>query len=409
MFYRKSFLTIIGLSLFACLNLNAQVENSADSTGLPGDHFSLQGALELLKTAKSPEHFEELLNKEKNYVNNLDLNEDGEVDYVRVEDHHDGDVHALVLQVPVSKKEAQDIAVIEIEKTGKENAMLQIIGDEDIYGEQIIVEPFEEATDNGQGGPYYEMGMDRLVINVYFWPSVRFVYRPSYVAWVSPFYWMYYPRWWKPWRPHPWSWHYNRRVHYHRHHHVVHTHRVVRAHKVYTPRRTSSKVVTTRYSASVNNYRVQKASAGKSQSIKKATIQGPNGGKVTATTKSTAVGVQGASGAKAGAKKTKTTVSAQGPNGGKAVGQKTSTKVAAKGAQGKKVKASKTTKKGALKGAQGQKAAAKKTTTTKAVKGRNANKAAVKKSNTKAVGKTKGGTKVAGKKSTTKVKVKKKK
>ena len=73
-----------------------------DSLGLPGDHFSLQGALELFKSSKDLEEFEEKLNKEDNYVNNLDLNEDGEIDYIRVEDNMDGDVHAIVLQVPVN-------------------------------------------------------------------------------------------------------------------------------------------------------------------------------------------------------------------------------------------------------------------------------------------------------------------
>ncbi len=67
--------------------------------------------------------------------------DDGETDYVRVIDKMDKDVHALVLQVPVSETENQDIAVIEMEKTGDTTAILQIIGDEDIYGEEMIVEP----------------------------------------------------------------------------------------------------------------------------------------------------------------------------------------------------------------------------------------------------------------------------
>jgi hypothetical protein len=409
MFNRKSILIALGFALLNVSMMGAQNNSEIDSTGLPGDHFSLQGALELFKTAKSPEQFEELLNKEKNYVNNLDLNGDGEVDYVRVEDKYEGDVHALVLQVPVNKKEAQDIAVIEIELTGNETAVLQIVGDADIYGEEVIVEPFEDETDDSKGGPFYDIGLDRLVINVYFWPSVRFVYRPAYVAWVSPFHWLYYPRWWKPWRPHPWSWHYSRRVHYHRHYHVVTTHRVVNAHRVYTPRRTSSKVVSTRYSASVSSYRVTKAATGKSQAVKRTTVQGPNGGKVTATKKTTAAGAKGAGGAKVGTSKTTTTVAAQGPKGGKAVGKKTTTKTKAQGPKGRKVATSKTTEQGVVKGSRGNMAAGKKTTSQKAVKGKNGNKASVKKTTSKKAGKTKNGNKVATKKTTKTTKVKRKK
>ena len=111
-----------------------------DSTGLPGDHFSLQGALDMFKNASSPEDFEKLINTSAKNVNNLDLNNDGEVDYIKVIDNPGNNGHAFILQVAVSETENQDIAVIELEKTGDTTAILQIIGDEDVFGEQVIVE-----------------------------------------------------------------------------------------------------------------------------------------------------------------------------------------------------------------------------------------------------------------------------
>ena len=42
------------------------IAQEIDSTGLPGDHFSLDGALELFKNAESPEAFEKALNTENN-------------------------------------------------------------------------------------------------------------------------------------------------------------------------------------------------------------------------------------------------------------------------------------------------------------------------------------------------------
>ena len=57
-----------------------------DSTGLEGDNLDLNGVLELFKESKDVEDFEKKLNTESNGVNNLDLNEDGEVDYIRVVD-----------------------------------------------------------------------------------------------------------------------------------------------------------------------------------------------------------------------------------------------------------------------------------------------------------------------------------
>jgi len=233
-----------------------------DSTGLPGDNFSLQGALEMFKKANSIEEFEKLINTQDNNVNNLDLNEDGDIDYIRVIGKKEGDVHAFVLQVPISENENQDIAVIELEKTGKETAMLQIVGDEDIYGEQTIVEPAdEEESEKGEGADseYFISKKAAVVVNVWLWPSVRFVYRPGYVVWVSPWRWKVYPGWWRPWRPLTWRVFHPLRWHYHHHFAVVHTHRVVHAHRIYTPVRATSVTVTKRHSANVKHYRTTRS------------------------------------------------------------------------------------------------------------------------------------------------------
>lgn len=282
----------IGLLFYT--NASAQ-EPGVDSIGLPGDNFSLQGALQLFKDASSPEEFEKLLNKESNHVNNLDLNEDGDIDYVRVIDQTDQDAHAFVLQVPVSESESQDIAVIELEKTGESSAIIQIIGDEEIYGEQVIVEPTEDENSNGGKGGFNEAnfstGADAIVVNVWLWPSVRFVYAPAYRPWVSPWRWRHYPAWWRPWRPLRWHvWH-----PYHRSHHrsfvVVHTHRVTRAHRVYTPVRTSSITVRKRHSTAVGNFKVKRTTTtvkgprGNTTKIRKTTVKSPRGNvKVSKTT-----------------------------------------------------------------------------------------------------------------------------
>jgi hypothetical protein len=103
-------------------------EPGVDSTGLPGDNFSLRGALEMFKKAESPEAFEKLINTQDNDVNNIDLDGDGEVDYVKVIDQSAENAHAFVLRIAVSETENQDIAVIELEQTGDTIAVLQIVG-----------------------------------------------------------------------------------------------------------------------------------------------------------------------------------------------------------------------------------------------------------------------------------------
>lgn len=314
--------SLIAAFLFA-FSLSAQ-NGVEEESGLPGDHFSLEAALELFKKSNSPEDFEKRLNTESNYVNNLDLNEDGKTDYIRVVDHVEGDAHAIVLQVPLSADESQDIAVIEIEKQGPDKAILQIVGDEDVYGEAVIVEPFQEEVDDKGKGPFTEdLTFFRLTVNVYGWKSVRFIYRPAYVVWVSPFRWAYYPNWWRPRRPQPWKWYRNRHVHYRHSYHVVATHRVVKAHKVYTPRRKTSTVVRSRT----------------------VVVKNKNGGLKAAKT-TTAVGAKRNNGRVVGAKKTSATRINR--NKGTATRKTTTTKAAAskKRAAAKKTTTVKRRKKG---------------------------------------------------------------
>lgn len=274
----KIFILCLSALVFSTNFTQAQ---EAEDSGLPGENFSLEGALELFKKADSPEAFEKMLNAEDNHVNNLDLNDDNEIDYVRVVDNMDGDVHAIVLQVTVSEDESQDIAVIEIEKTGNEEAILQILGDEDVFGDETIVEPFEaDASENGKNGP--NVTVERVVVNVWGWPSVRFVYAPGYRVWVSPYRWRHYPVWFSPWRPHPFHvWH-PFVVGYRPHYHVVTTHRVVRAHAVYAPRRVGSKTVHTRTTV----VKTRKGTVKKSTTT--TTKRGP-GGHVKAQKKTTTV------------------------------------------------------------------------------------------------------------------------
>ena len=264
----------------------AQSQPVQDSTGLPGDNFSLQGALELFRKSQSIEAFEKLLNTENNNVNNLDLDGDGQIDYIKVIDKSSSDAHAFILQVPVSETENQDIAVIELEKTGRESAQLQIVGDEDIFGEELIVEPNDEGATSSMMMPVSAMPYQnsaalparendiRVIVNVWAWPVVRFVYAPSYVAWVSPWHWNRRPMWWRPWRPVSWVVWGPRRAVFAPRYVVVHHHRTVRARQVYRPARMSSTIVHTRYSASVGRYRATRTTT---------TIQGKNGRKVKVT------------------------------------------------------------------------------------------------------------------------------
>lgn len=195
-----------------------------DSTGLEGDNLDLNAVLELFKDSESPEDFEKKLNSEGSDVNNLDLNEDGEVDYIRVIDAGDSTSHALTLQVPVTESESQDIAVIEMEKTAEKTVNVQVVGDAELYGENYILVP--QAKTNSV-----------VMVNAHAWRPVRFMFAPRYVFYASPWRYRHHPKWYRPWRRVHWNVYnglvnrrrgYCRRVqtrHFHKAHlHYHHTH-----------------------------------------------------------------------------------------------------------------------------------------------------------------------------------------
>ena len=216
---------------------------------VPGDNFSLEGALELFKKSESPQEFEKMLNAQDSKVNNLDLNGDGYIDYVRVIDRNEGNVHTFTLQAVISDTEVQDVAVIALEKKANGKAVLQIIGDEDVYGMETIIEPTQDVRVNAG------TSTATSVANVWTWPSVQYVYSPSYVVWVSPWSWTVRPVWWYHWHPVAYyrynSWWQPYRPYYAR----CYSPRIVYASHIYRPYRTTSVIVHRRHETQITRYR----------------------------------------------------------------------------------------------------------------------------------------------------------
>ncbi len=213
---RILFLAIMMTGTFS-LPVFSQSDIEAVALGLPGDNLNLYAVLDVFQRSKTLEDFEQALNEKDNKINNLDLNNDGEVDYIEVESHKEGNTHVIVLQVAVSSNEIQDIAVVEVAKDKKNNVHVQVIGDEDLYGENYIIEPSD--TVSGTPNPGYKGDATVIVNNnttnnyntttspsyisasVSAWPVVMFLFSPVYVVYRSPWHWGYYPPYWRPWRP----------------------------------------------------------------------------------------------------------------------------------------------------------------------------------------------------------------
>lgn len=146
-----------------------------------GENLDLMAVCELFKEAATVEDFEKALNDPENGINNLDLNEDGEVDFIRVLEEVSDDTHMLILQVPLGEDEYQDVATIEVEKTGEEAYNIQAHGNEVIYGANYYVVP--------------------RYTRIHTWPIFSWMYKPSYRPYRSAFSYRNYPRWWRTWKP----------------------------------------------------------------------------------------------------------------------------------------------------------------------------------------------------------------
>ena len=207
---------VITIILFAAIlpaSLNAQEKQ--DKLDLPGDNLNLYAVLKLFQESATLEGFEKKLNEENSEINNLDLDGDDKTDYIKVLDNVDGDVHTIVLQTDVSTNEKQDVAVFTVQKDAAGKVQVQLIGDEDLYGKDYIVEP--NADDNVSAIPNPGYTGNKTVMKgqqvattktttvvIETWPVVRYIYLPSYTVWHSPWYWNYYPSYWRPWRPVYW-------------------------------------------------------------------------------------------------------------------------------------------------------------------------------------------------------------
>ena len=169
-------LSTIGMWSLSFLRADQTVTVTATNSDISQD-LDLKTVATLFGQAKDLEQFEQLLNNPASAFSNLDLNGDGNVDYLRVIETADQSRHLVVIQAVLAKDVYQDVASIFVEKDpDSESVTVQVIGDEYIYGADYIIEP---------------VYIYRPIIYDWFWG-------PSWVCWHSPFYWDYWPTWWHP-------------------------------------------------------------------------------------------------------------------------------------------------------------------------------------------------------------------
>ncbi len=172
-------ITIKFLIASAILTLGS-IAVSAQANNANAENLDLYAVAELFRDSGSIEKFEQALNDPSKGVNNLDLNNDGAIDFIRVIEQTKDDTRLVVLQTPTGENEFQDVATIAVERENN-NYNLHILGDEEIYGANYYVVPAQR--------------------NFSAWNVVKWLFSPNYRAYVSPYRRSYYPTYYVVRRP----------------------------------------------------------------------------------------------------------------------------------------------------------------------------------------------------------------
>ena len=134
--------------------------------------LDLKAVASIFGDSRTLEDFERRLNDYDAQISNLDLNSDGEIDYLRVIETSENNLHLIVIQAILDRDVYQDVATIVVERDRYRRTYVQVIGDPYMYGYNYIIEPVYLRTPR---------------IFSWFWT-------PRYKRWYSPYYWGYYPR-----------------------------------------------------------------------------------------------------------------------------------------------------------------------------------------------------------------------
>ena len=182
--------------LLATIGVSAQQTVTVQAQNYQvSDNLDLEAVAITFGESKNVEDFEHRLNDPDNRISNLDLNNDGYVDFLRVVEVEEKGTHLIVIQAVIGQDLYQDVASLIVEGTNKTSATVTIVGNRDIYGNNYVIVPRYAV---------------RPVIFDWFW-------LPTYAVYRSTWYWNHYPHYYH---------HYTCLGYhsYHRHIHVWHNH-----------------------------------------------------------------------------------------------------------------------------------------------------------------------------------------
>ncbi|WP_163401301.1 hypothetical protein [Flavobacterium fluviatile] len=173
------FLALLTIGLTSC-GVQSQTTVYAKNSDI-SDNLDLRAVASIFGESASLQDFERRLNDPKYQISNLDLNNDDQVDYLRVIETVENRTHVIVIQSVLDRDVYQDIATIDVERDNYNKVSVQVVGNSYFYGPNYIYEPVYNVTP---------------VIYSSFWVTN---YRPYYSTWN----WGFFPAYYVAWRPYP--------------------------------------------------------------------------------------------------------------------------------------------------------------------------------------------------------------
>lgn len=159
------------LMLSVCLTASAATNVYATSDDI-SKCLDLQAIGAAFAQSSTVQDFENLLNDSSLMLSNLDLNQDGYVDYLRVIETIEGNTHVFVIEAVLGPDVYQEVATVVADMDNNcSNYNVRIIGSSFIYGPDYVIEP---------------VYVTRPLILAHF-------LLPHYRVWHSPWYWGHYP------------------------------------------------------------------------------------------------------------------------------------------------------------------------------------------------------------------------
>ena len=170
-------LSVVLMTMFLINQPKAQNYNTDDRSYRydVSDYLDLEAVASVFAKSRSIDDFENRLNDYRNQVSNLDLNNDGYVDYLRLLKQYDRNAHVILIQAVLGNNYYQDVATVVIGRDGYNRDYIQIIGDPYLYGNDYILEPVFHKR-------------PRILNSLWNRPQV---------VYVSRYYWGYYPTYYR--------------------------------------------------------------------------------------------------------------------------------------------------------------------------------------------------------------------